>query len=106
MSDKIKLSHAQIRAITKLGQGQASSTDYNQSTGKPQTWQALIKKGVVEKVPIEELAFNKRPLHEQKQWIRLTELGLEILAEIHAEKSKQKEPVTYVPEKSRLTRAE
>jgi len=104
MSNKIKLSHAQVRAINKLGHGHASSTDYNHAVGKPQTWQALLKKGVVEKVPLNDLAFNRRPQAETMQWVRLTELGRAILEELHHDN--RKEPVIYVPENSVETSTE
>jgi len=94
MNNQLRLSHAQVRTILKLGQGHAPSTEYT-NLGRPQTWQALRRKGIVEEVPFEELAFNKREKAEFKRWVRLTPVGQMVLKRLQGDR--RKEPVIDLP---------
>lgn len=72
----VKLSPYQVNVVVMLGDlSQMSSTNRKDNHPKGVTWEALLKKGVVEYVPLEELSFNRRANSNDEKWLRLTELG-------------------------------
>ena len=76
------LSDAQIRAVKHVGVGHASMNQYGGTLPKANTWQSLMRRGVIERVLKKDLAFNLRSTYQHKDWIRLTKKGKRVLLAI------------------------
>lgn len=90
-----KLSAYQINVIVMLGDlSQMSSMKRTDNYPKAATWESLMKKGMVERIPLDELSFNHRCADAEEKWVRLTEEGRKLYLELVAEAKGKEEKIS------------